>query len=55
MIPYNDIWRDGAGEAAQAVLVWNQNPALALDRLVSVLVSSMAAAAVREGAREVVP
>jgi DNA polymerase-3 subunit gamma/tau len=49
MIPYNDIWREGTGGAAQAVLVWNQNPALTLDRLVNVLVSSMAAAALREG------
>jgi hypothetical protein len=55
MILYNDIWRDGAGEAAQAVLVWNQNPALTLDRLVNVLVSSMAAAALREGAAQGVP
>ncbi|MDR2159470.1 MAG: DNA polymerase III [Treponema sp.] len=56
MIVYNDIWRTCAGEAAQAVLVWNQSPALTLDRLANVLVSSMAAAAVREGAAQgVVP
>ena len=45
MIVYNDIWRIYADEAAQAVLVWNQSPALTLDRLLGTLVSSMAAAA----------
>jgi DNA polymerase-3 subunit gamma/tau len=45
MIVYNDIWRTCTGEAAQAVLVWNQSPALTLDRLLGTLVSSMAAAA----------
>jgi DNA polymerase-3 subunit gamma/tau len=49
MVVYNDIWRTCAGEAARAALVWNQSPALALDRLANVLVSSMAIAAVREG------
>jgi DNA polymerase-3 subunit gamma/tau len=49
MILYNDIWRVCTGEAVQAMLVWNQNPALTLDRLANVLVSSMAAAAIREG------
>ncbi|MDR1899717.1 MAG: DNA polymerase III subunit [Treponema sp.] len=43
MIVYNDIWNKCTGEAVQAALVWNQSPALTLDRLVNVLVSSMEA------------
>ncbi|MDR0877765.1 MAG: DNA polymerase III [Treponema sp.] len=40
-IAYNEIWRSCINEAAQAEGVWNQNPALALERLFSGLRQAM--------------
>ncbi|MDR1239959.1 MAG: DNA polymerase III [Treponema sp.] len=46
-IAYIEIWRKYAREADAAAGVWNQNPALALERLFSGLRSAMTAAAAR--------
>jgi DNA polymerase-3 subunit gamma/tau len=41
-ISYNGLWKKHVGQAASAVGTWNQNPALALDRLISDLAGAMA-------------
>jgi DNA polymerase-3 subunit gamma/tau len=40
-IPFLEAWRKAAAEAGTAVLVYNQNPALALDRLGRELIQAM--------------
>jgi DNA polymerase-3 subunit gamma/tau len=40
-ITYNEIWRNGVGEAAQAEGLFNQNPASALERLFAGLKEAM--------------
>jgi DNA polymerase-3 subunit gamma/tau len=41
-IVYNEVWRDTSRRAAEAVGVWNQTPALALERMARELRGAMA-------------